>query len=99
MHTHTASRLHAAATVAPVQATPSTTTQAQAPSQPQGDGIGGAHPIRLSISERARTVTYVATAATLGTASETGTNGVPFGSYVDYILDDKVGVSGCSVRI
>lgn len=34
-------------------------------------------------------MTYVATAATLGTFSETAST--PFGSYVDYILDDKVG--------
>ena len=33
-------------------------------------------------------MTYVATAATLGTFSESDTT--PFGSYVDYILDDKV---------
>lgn len=34
-------------------------------------------------------MTYVATAATLGTFSEAAST--PFGSYVDYILDDKVG--------
>lgn len=86
----------AAAPVAPVQAAQST-QQPAAPAAPQqqGDGIGGAHPIRLSLSERARTVTYVATAATLGTFSPDGVEaaaeaaGTPFGSYVDYILDDK----------
>lgn len=87
----------AAAPVAPVQAA---TQQPAAPAAPpqQGDGIGGAHPIRLSLSERARTVTYVATAATLGTfspenaaaeAAALEAAGTPFGSYVDYILDDK----------
>ncbi|TFJ87172.1 hypothetical protein NSK_001504 [Nannochloropsis salina CCMP1776] len=96
------SRLQAAATVSPTQASPSTASQNSggnaakqqqtgrvepSPSPPAGDGIGGARPIRLSLSERARTVTYVATAATLGTFSETAST--PFGSYVDYILDDK----------
>lgn len=101
----------AAAAVAPVQASsgPSTSTQppqqaagAAAAGAQQGDGIGGAHPIRLSLSERARTVTYVATAATLGTFSTFGSAeqeaagaGTPFGSYVDYILDDKVRGLAC----
>lgn len=95
----------AAAPVAPVQAAaPQTTQPGAAAPQQTGDGIGGAHPIRLSLSERARTVTYVATAATLGTFSPDGpagaaeataeAGGTPFGSYVDYILDDKVGRRG-----
>ena len=81
----------AAAPVAPVQAAPQSAAPAAPPQPGQGDGIGGAHPIRLSLSERARTVTYVATAATLGTFSpeQTEAPGTPFGSYVDYILDDK----------
>lgn len=52
-----------------------------------------AQQIRLTVSERARTVTYVATAATLATVAEHGVEearGAPFGTYVDYILDDKV---------
>ena len=74
----------AAATTAPPAAA------AVTPQSPQSEGQ---QPIRLSIPERARTVTYVATAATLGTLSmeaNEGTKGLPFGSYVDYILDDKV---------
>lgn len=85
------SRLQAvAAPVAPVQASTNTAQVSSSPqaAQPTGDGMGGAQPIRLTIPERARTVTYVATAATLGTFSET--EAMPFGSYVDYILDDKV---------
>jgi hypothetical protein len=50
-------------------------------------------PIRLTLSEKAKTVTFVATSATLSTFAEEGqemAKGHPFGSYVDYILDDKV---------
>lgn len=57
-------------------------------------------PIRLTLPERARTVTHVANAATLSTFAEHGAEGArgfPFGSYVDYILDDKVsGWMSCS---
>lgn len=60
---------------------------------PSGSPADPAQQIRLTVSERARTVTYVATAATLSTVAEHGVEearGAPFGTYVDYILDDKV---------
>ena len=45
--------------------------------------------IRLSIDERARTVTTSVTSGTLCTVSQSeGIEGSPFGSYVDYVLDD-----------
>ena len=45
--------------------------------------------IRLSIKERARTVTTSCTSGTLCTVSSSeGIEGSPFGSYVDYVLDD-----------
>ena len=45
--------------------------------------------IRLSIDERARTVTNSCTSGTLCTVSTSeGIEGSPFGSYVDYVLDD-----------
>lgn len=46
--------------------------------------------IRLSIFERARTVTSICRSGTLCTISESdGIEGAPFGSFVDYVLDDK----------
>ena len=46
--------------------------------------------IRLNINEKARTVTEVCTSGTLCTvSSEPGIDGAPFGSFVDYVLDDK----------
>ncbi|CAM9432575.1 unnamed protein product [Ascophyllum nodosum] len=48
--------------------------------------------IILSITERARTVTHVADSGTLCTLSssvEAGPEGSPFGSHVDYVLDEK----------
>ena len=45
---------------------------------------------RPSIVDKARTITHVCTSGTLCTMSVTeGAEGVPFGSYVDYVLDDK----------
>jgi putative heme iron utilization protein len=46
--------------------------------------------IRPSITDRARTVTYICTSGTLCTTSTMkDVTGYPFGSYVDYILDEK----------
>eukprot|EP01038_Epipyxis_sp_PR26KG_P004308 gene4308-6105_t len=45
--------------------------------------------IRPSITDKARTITHVCTSGTLCTTSVMeGVEGVPFGSYVDYILDE-----------
>lgn len=45
--------------------------------------------IRLNVNEKARTVTSTCTSGTLCTVSgHDGIEGAPFGSYVDYILDD-----------
>ena len=52
--------------------------------------------IRLQINEKARTVLAVSTSGTLCTkSSHDGIEGSPFGSYVDYVLDDE----GCPVLL
>lgn len=46
--------------------------------------------IRLNVFEKARTVTSVCTSGTLCTISvHEGITGAPFGSFVDYVLDDE----------
>ena len=46
--------------------------------------------IRPSITDKARTITHVCTSGTLCTTSVMdGAQGIPFGSYVDYILDER----------
>ena len=46
--------------------------------------------IRLNVYEKARTVTSVCTSGTLCTiSSHEGVQGAPFGSFVDYVLDDQ----------
>jgi putative heme iron utilization protein len=46
--------------------------------------------IRLNVFEKARTVTSVCTSGTLCTVSgHDGIQGAPFGSFVDYVLDDE----------
>jgi len=46
--------------------------------------------IRLNVNEKARTVTSVCTSGTLCTvSSHEGIEGAPFGSFVDYVLDDQ----------
>ena len=51
--------------------------------------VDGALNIRLNVNEKARTVTAVCTSGTLCTLSGSeGIEGAPFGSYVDYVLDD-----------
>lgn len=53
------------------------------------NGSGGLE-IRLNVFEKARTVTSVCTSGTLCTVSATdGIQGSPFGSFVDYVLDDN----------
>lgn len=45
--------------------------------------------IRLSVEEKAKTVISICTSGTLCTTStQDGINGAPFGSFVDYVLDD-----------
>ncbi|GKZ00541.1 hypothetical protein MPSEU_001006500 [Mayamaea pseudoterrestris] len=52
--------------------------------------------IRLNVNEQARTVTAVCTSGTLCTlSSHGGLEGAPFGSLVDYVLDDQ----GCPVLL
>lgn len=59
-----------------------------------GDSEGSPSPvtptdIRLNVYEKARTVTSVCTSGTLCTlAAREGMEGAPFGSFVDYVLDD-----------
>mmetsp|Transcript_11850 Transcript_11850/g.18187 ORF Transcript_11850/g.18187 Transcript_11850/m.18187 type:complete len:349 (-) Transcript_11850:50-1096(-) len=54
-----------------------------------GDAVTPNLNIRLNVNEKARTVTSVCTSGTLCTVSiHDGINGAPFGSYVDYVLDD-----------
>mmetsp|Transcript_42515 Transcript_42515/g.129015 ORF Transcript_42515/g.129015 Transcript_42515/m.129015 type:complete len:363 (-) Transcript_42515:485-1573(-) len=46
--------------------------------------------IRLNVNEKARTVTSICTSGTLCTVSSSdGIEGAPFGSFVDYVLDDE----------
>jgi len=46
--------------------------------------------LRLNVNEKARTVASVCTSGTLCTVSgHDGIEGAPFGSYVDYVLDDQ----------
>lgn len=45
--------------------------------------------IRPSTVEKARTVTYICSSGTLCTTSALDQEQCPFGSYVDYIIDDK----------
>ena len=50
----------------------------------------GVTDIRLNVFEKARTVTSVCTSGTLCTvSSHEGIEGSPFGSFVDYVLDDE----------
>ena len=54
------------------------------------DKVNGGTEIRLNVFEKARTVTSVCTSGTLCTVSSTeGITGAPFGSFVDYVLDDN----------
>lgn len=52
--------------------------------------VDGTTEIRLNVFEKARTVTSVCTSGTLCTvSSHSGIEGSPFGSFVDYVLDDN----------
>lgn len=53
------------------------------------DGAPSITNIRLNVNEKARTVASVCTSGTLCTTSiSDGIGGAPFGSFVDYVLDD-----------
>jgi len=79
-----------------------TTTQSSSPSSkisataavngesaPVTNGSSSEKEIRLNVFEKARTVTSVCTSGTLSTVSRhEGIEGAPFGSFVDYVLDD-----------
>jgi putative heme iron utilization protein len=52
--------------------------------------ISAQHNIRPSTTDKARTITHICTSGTLCTTSVMdGVQGFPFGSYVDYILDEN----------
>ncbi|CAM9789506.1 unnamed protein product [Ectocarpus sp. 12 AP-2014] len=66
---------------------------ASSPTEAAG-ATDGERAIILSITERARTVTHVAdsgTLCTLSSSGEAGPEGSPFGSHVDYVLDEQQG--------
>jgi len=53
------------------------------------ENVSGVTAIKLNVNEKARTVTSVCTSGTLCTmSSHDGIEGAPFGSHVDYVLDD-----------
>lgn len=79
-HKSTASRPNLAATI-------KETTADKYTSVP---GLDDASLIRPSITDKARTITHVCTSGTLCTTSVMDdVQGAPFGSYVDYILDEN----------
>jgi len=72
-------------------ATTETSTNGASNSE-EGSTSGGSPPagIRLNVYEKARTVTSVCTSGTLCTLSaREGMDGAPFGSFVDYVLDNQ----------
>jgi len=78
-HSSKTSRLHLAATIKE-----STDKYTAVP------GMDDASLIRPSITDKARTITHVCTSGTLCTTSVMDdVQGAPFGSYVDYILDEN----------
>eukprot|EP00934_Nitzschia_sp_Nitz4_P005155 Nitzschia sp. Nitz4//scaffold63_size106090//28937//30136//NITZ4_004383-RA/size106090-processed-gene-0.120-mRNA-1//1//CDS//3329555954//5145//frame0 len=73
--------------------TSSSTTASTTPTSPEPQTEQRAQQVawqlRLNVFEKAKTVTSLSTAGTLCTTStRPGIQGSPFGSYVDYILDD-----------
>lgn len=64
---------------------------ASSPSATNSESASSKTPqIRLNVYEKARTVTSVCSSGTLCTTSvHPGIEGAPFGSFVDYVLDDK----------
>jgi len=61
-----------------------------APPNSEPEGKSAIPNIRLSVEEKAKTVTSVCTSGTLCTTStHEEINGAPFGSFVDYVLDDE----------
>jgi putative heme iron utilization protein len=66
------------------------TVQEQHNDNSSESGVYAVPKIRLNVNEKARTVVTVCTSGTLCTISrEPGIEGAPFGSFVDYVLDDK----------
>jgi len=60
------------------------------PPEANGKTVTPHKKLRLNVNEKARTVTSVCTSGTLCTVSiQEGIVGAPFGSYVDYVLDDE----------
>jgi len=54
------------------------------------ENVNGIAAIKLNVNEKARTVTSVCASGTLCTmSSHDGIEGAPFGSHVDYVLDDE----------
>lgn len=84
----TSSVLSTATAVNGESATATTTTNGANSSE---ESTNSATPdIRLNVYEKARTVTSVCTSGTLCTlAAREGMEGTPFGSFVDYVLDDE----------
>lgn len=72
------------------ESTATTTTNGANSSEENSSNAPPTTDIRLNIYEKARTVTSVCTSGTLCTlAVREGIQGAPFGSYVDYVLDDE----------
>lgn len=70
--------------------TATTTTNGASASEESSNSDSPPTDIRLNVFEKARTVTSVCTSGTLCTlAAREGMEGTPFGSYVDYVLDDR----------
>ena len=84
------SSLVSTATVVNGESVTATTTANGESSNGEG-GMGASTPeIRLNVYEKARTVTSVCTSGTLCTlAAREGMQGAPFGSFVDYVLDNN----------
>jgi putative heme iron utilization protein len=60
------------------------------PAAATDEGLDWVHNIRLNVFEKAKTVASVCTSGTLCTVSgHEGIDGAPFGSFVDYVLDDQ----------
>ena len=71
-------------------ATTATTTNGASSSEESSTNGSPPAEIRLNVYEKARTVTSVCTSGTLCTlAAREGMEGAPFGSFVDYVLDDQ----------
>jgi len=71
-------------------ATVSAVVNGDVPIKAENEGPPNTPNIRLSVEEKAKTVISVCTSGTLCTSStHDGIEGAPFGSFVDYVLDDE----------